>query len=63
MATNIVEMFYFADRADWLSMVGGASMLLSNVIWTGCVFYYLNVEKWDTLFDDAFADLSLYPRP
>lgn len=45
MITNVVEMIYFAEKLDWWSVAGGASMLFSNAAWTLCVFFYLYKER------------------
>lgn len=57
MTTNLVEMVYFYQRLDWWSVSGAASMLLSNVAWTACVFWYVVQNKLD--FDDI--DWSFAP--
>ncbi len=45
MITNVVEMVYFAQRLDWLSMAGAGSMLASNLVWTIAVFHYFFAER------------------
>lgn len=45
MTTNVFEMIYFGQKGDWWNVGGAVSMLMSNVAWTVCVFYYHRKEK------------------
>lgn len=54
ITTNIVEVFYFLDKSDLGMVAGAASMLLANLAWTLCVFWYMAKEADERLLADMF---------